>query len=159
MNSSIVRAARLLPTSFPRAVACLLVGVALIQASWILVVPPFRGIDEWDHAYRATAVAHGEWHADPTKATRDTGAFVRVPDDIVAASRPECERLPYTDAKDCVGTSNGDGTTSVASGAGRYNPVFYAIIGYASLPFEGGSALYAMRAAAALLCLVSSRWP
>ena len=154
MNSRTARAGRLLPKSFPSALACLLVGVALVQTAWILAVPAFRGIDEWDHAYRAAAVAHGEWRADPTAATRGTGALVRAPDDIVAAAQPECERLPYTEPEDCEGSPNGDGTTSIASGAGRYNPLFYAVVGYPSLPFEGAAALYVMRAMAAALCLL-----
>ncbi len=39
----------------------------------------------------------------------------------------------------------------VASGAGRYHPLFYAVIGTPALPFHGDTALYVMRAATALL--------
>ena len=80
--------------------------------------------------------------------------MVRAPDDIVAAAQPECERLPYTEPEDCEGTPNGDGTTSIASGAGRYNPLFYALVGYPSRLFEGVGALYVMRTVAAGLCLL-----
>ena len=42
----------------------------------------------------------------------------------------------------------------MASGAGRYNPLFYGAIGLPSLLFDGASSLYAMRVAAAVLCSV-----
>jgi hypothetical protein len=38
-----------------------LVGFLLAQAVWILTVPPFRGIDEFDHSFRAAGVASGPW--------------------------------------------------------------------------------------------------
>lgn len=129
-------------------------GMLLVQAVWIVCVPAFAGMDEWDHAFRADSVAHGQWRASAEEATRGTGAFVAVSPDVVEAANAECARLRYTTDADCVGTAK-DGRTVVASGAGRYNPLFYAYIGYAASPFDGSSALYAMRAAAALLtCLM-----
>ena len=129
-------------------------GLLLLQLVWVFAVPPFRSTDEFDHAYRAASVARGEWMPDSTNATRGTGAFVTVPDDIVAAARPECSRLPYTFDNDCIGTRSTDGTV-VSSGAGRYHPVFYALIGTAALPFDGATALYAMRLANVLLCWIA----
>ena len=117
-------------------VFALIGGVLLAQIAWLVGVPPFRGMDEWDHAYRAAAVAEGEWVAEPTEATRGTGAVLRVPEHIVAAARPECERLPYTKAGDCVGRPEGE-TVLIASGAGRYHPAFYALIGHPAKPFAG----------------------
>ena len=38
----------------------LVVGALLTQAAWLLSVPAFRGVDEFDHVYRAAAVARGE---------------------------------------------------------------------------------------------------
>lgn len=133
-----------------RAVA---VGMLLLQLGWLVAVPPFRGMDEWDHAYRAAAVAEGQWRATPEAATRGTGALLDVPADIVAAAGDECDRLGYTGRDECEGTNQGDGTVRVASGAGRYHPIFYAVTGYPTLPFEGVSRLWAMRAVSALLCL------
>ena len=37
------------------------VGMLLLQTAWILAVPPYHAIDEFDHAYRAAGVAHGQW--------------------------------------------------------------------------------------------------
>lgn len=127
------------------------VGLLVLQLAWVILIPPFGGSDEFDHAYRAASVARGDWVADPANATRGTGAWLEVPRDIVVAARPECERLPYTTDDDCVGTTKGD-DVRIASGAGRYHPLFYALVGWPSLPLHGTSALYAMRAANILLC-------
>ncbi|WP_148045012.1 DUF2142 domain-containing protein [Nocardioides marmorisolisilvae] len=126
-------------------------GMLVLQLAWILAIPAFGGIDEFDHAYRAASVARGEWAPRPVDATRGTGAWVHVPASFVDAARPECQLLKYTTDADCVGTRTGD-TVRIATGAGRYHPLFYAIIGYPSLPFHGEAALYAMRAANAVLC-------
>ena len=114
-------------------------------------MPPFAGSDEFDHAYRAAAAARGQWAIDPVDATRGTGAFVTVPADIVEAARSECQHLRYTKDHDCIGKPASDGNVVVASGAGRYHPLFYAVIGTAAKPFDGAAALYAMRIATALL--------
>jgi hypothetical protein len=125
-------------------------GMLLLQLAWVFAVPPFRGSDEFDHAYKAAAVARGQWVPSPSSATRGTGALLDVPSDIVAAARPECEDLPYTEPADCVGVRHGD-TTRVASGAGRYAPLYYAVVGTVGLPFSGTGALYAMRLATVFL--------
>jgi hypothetical protein len=129
----------------------MLLGLCGLFAVWVLVMPPFAGSDEHDHVYRAAAAARGQWAIDPVNATRGTGAWLEVPSDIVTAARLECQNLIYTKDRDCVGTPDGDGTTRVASGAGRYHPLFYAVIGTVAKPFDGVSALYAMRFATALL--------
>lgn len=147
-------------------------GLLVLQLVWLFAVPPFRGADEFDHAYRAAAVARGQWVPEPTAATRGTGAWQDVPTDLVEAARPQCSVLEYTLESDCVGTRVDDDTTRVASGAGRYHPLFYAVVGTAALPFDGVAAVYAMRGAAALMtwvffvlalvatrCWARSRWP
>jgi len=125
-------------------------GMLILQLTWVFAVPPFRGSDEFDHAYRAAAAARGQWFVTPAKATRGTGAWLEVPNDIVHAARPQCQNLPYTHDEDCVGTPHGS-TTRIASGAGRYHPLFYAVIGTAALPFHGDTAFYVMRLATVLL--------
>jgi hypothetical protein len=124
--------------------------MCLLLLSWILVVPPFGGTDEFDHAYRAAATARGQWLVTPSDATRGTGAWLRVPGDVVRAARPECQARVYTTAVDCVGTPQGS-DVRIASAAGRYHPLFYAVVGTVSLPFSGDAALYAMRLATAAL--------
>lgn len=127
------------------------IGLLLVQLGWVAALPPFGAMDEWDHAYRASAVAHGQWVAPPSDATRGTGAYVSVPTDIVRAAQDECERLRYGGADECIGTTEGD-LTVVASGAGRYPPLFYALVGWPSLFLDGADALYGMRLVGLLLC-------
>jgi hypothetical protein len=139
-------------TRSPFRVRWVVLGLLLIEIGWVLAVPPFRGVDEWDHAYRASAVAHGQWVPPPAEATRGTGAIVHAEPDIVSAARAECERLEYTGDAECVGTRVAD-HVEIASGAGRYHPLFYAVVGAPTLVLDGTAALYAMRLVALLLCL------
>ena len=141
-------------------------GMLVLQVVWMLAVPPFRGIDEFDHAYRAASVASGDWAPAPAAATRGTGAWVEVPSDLVRAAFLECDRLShYTGPEMCVGVTHGD-RTKVASGAGRYHPLYYYVVGTAGKPFTGVDSLYAMRAASTLICwllfvlalLLTRRW-
>lgn len=139
----------------PARVASLLtVAAFLLQVSWALAVPPFRGIDEFDHAYRAAAVAHGDYI--PTSAPVDgRGAYVSVPRDIVEAATAVCEGYQYTGPANCRPGRVIDGDlVQVASGAARYNPVFYWLIGQPAQFFEGTANVYALRAFASLLCLL-----
>src|SRR4051794_17445795 len=112
-------------------------AVAILQALWIAVVPPFRASDEFDHAYRAAAVADGQWHATET-ARAGRGLLVRVPADIVDAAEEQCGSLSYTGYDNCHSAGDaGDGHVWVASGAATYNPVFYWIVGTAAQPLTG----------------------
>lgn len=144
-----------------RYVALVLLVTALTQVLWMTVVPPFRGSDEFDHAFRAAGVASGQWRAEE-RADDGRGILVQVPPDLVEAAEGECTALPYTGYDDCHGAGDpGADLVLVGSGAGRYNPLFYWVMGSAAQSFEGTSALYAMRAVAGLLCLLlvgSAAW-
>lgn len=137
-----------------RGVFLLLLGaVLLFQTAWILVVPPFRGLDEHDHAYKAAAVARGDWSPSHVPAREGWGELMKVPEDLVTAARPVCKALPYTERSNCYPVHRyDDGLVSVASSAARYNPAFYFVIGSAARPFRGALALYVMRFTAAFLC-------
>jgi hypothetical protein len=146
-------------------------GILLLQAAWIITLPAFRGSDEFDHAYRAVAVAGGEWRATRVP-DNGRGYLVSVPESLVDAAHAQCAALSYTGPDNCSPVQRlGAGKVLVASGAASYNPVFYAVIGWAAAPFEGSSALYALRVSGALLCVSfigsacwalgrqRSRWP
>lgn len=137
-----------------RGVALLISGFFLLQLAWMITVPPFRGSDEVDHAYRAAAVAGGEWVAGEY-ADDGRGWLVKVPADLVQAARAQCERLGLTGPDNCRGAGpSDDGDVMVASSAAGYHPAYYWVVGKAGAAFDGASALYAMRAASAVLCLV-----
>lgn len=134
-------------------IALVVAATALLQACWIALLPPFRGSDEFDHAYRAAAVAGGEWR--PVGVPADgRGLLVSVPPDLVLAAHAQCAALEYTGPDNCTAVGPGeDGTVLVASGASNYHPAFYWVVGTAARPFDGSVALMAMRFAGAALCL------
>jgi hypothetical protein len=128
------------------------IGTALIQAAWILAVPPYRAIDEFDHAYRAAGVAQGQWVLEET-VSNGRGLAVAVPLSMVKAAEEQCDALGYTTYGNCHPVEfRDDGTVVVATSAGTYNPLYYAFIGYVAKPFDGATADYVMRSASALAC-------
>lgn len=145
-----------------RLCASVFLGSLLLEVAWIAAVPPFRNSDEFDHAYRAVSVAHGHWGASHEPAVSGRGHLVTVTPGIVKDATPECERLDYTGPDNCHPVERvGAEAVLVASGAARYNPVFYWFIGTAALPFDGAPALYVMRLTSALLCsslLAAAAW-
>jgi hypothetical protein len=130
-----------------------LVAVLVAEAAWILAVPPFAGSDEVDHAYRATGVASGQWHLDQG-AQHGLGLLVWVPSDVVAAAEAQCTALPYNKPDNCHAVQTSGDRSQVATSAGAYDPLFYAVVGSSAKPFHGAGADYAMRVATALLCAV-----
>jgi len=131
----------------------LFLGMILMQSAWILALPPFRGIDEVDHAYRAAAVGDGQWMPEFVPATDGRGDLLIVPKAIVKAAEPVCASYEYTGRDNCHAVEElGDGKVEVASAAARYNPVFYWMIGAPASEFEGAQSLYAMRIVGAVLC-------
>ena len=138
--------------SGPRVAAGLLLGVLLAQAAWIVAVPPFRGMDEFDHAFRASGVASGQWRLDE-EAAGGRGLLVDVPAELAVAAQGQCEALPYIESDTCDGDGPGpDGTVRVTTSAANYFPAYYWVVGTAGEPFSGAGSLYAMRVASALLC-------
>ncbi|MCW2765084.1 MAG: hypothetical protein JWO11_1043 [Nocardioides sp.] len=132
----------------------LVAGVLLLQAAWIMAVPPFRASDEFDHAYRAAGVASGQWRLSEP-ASNGHGELVDVPADLVEAASAQCAALKYTGHDNCFpAAENADGSVRVATGAGSYNPVYYWVVGTLAHPFSGSTALYAMRVASAAMCAV-----
>lgn len=125
----------------------------LLQVAWTFAVPAFRGIDEFDHAYLADSVAHGNWSpsAEPTENGR--GYIVEVRSSIVKAASRMCEFYEYTGPDNCQPVAHlSDGRVTVASAAAGYHPAFYWIIGKPALLAEGSAAILVMRAVSALLC-------
>lgn len=140
-------------TAVPAAVLAGLAYFALALA-WAVTVPPYRGIDEFSHAFRASAVASGEWQSPSEVAPHGLGRghVVRVRRDIVSDAEPACVRLPYTLRYDCHPIRGGTSShVDIVSSASNYNPVYYGIVGSAVRPFHGLVWLYAARLASAVL--------
>jgi hypothetical protein len=139
---------RRLPTAL-----LLVVGVLTAQAAWLLAVPAFRGLDEFDHVYRAASVARGQWMPSGRAAAHGRGELVSVPRDLVAAAGPECRARPYTGHDNCNPADGAAGDqVEVATAASRYQPAFYWVVGSAARWAHGTAADYVMRVVSALLC-------
>ncbi len=130
-----------------------LIGSLLLQLAWISALPPFAGVDEFDHAYRASAVAHGQITTDHVAATDGRGELVVVDRSIAEAARAQCEARTYTGPDNCRPVADaGPGLVTIASAAASYNPAFYFVVGHLAKPFDGADALYVMRLVTAVLC-------
>ena len=88
-------------TAEPRAIAgfvgLVFSGLIVLQSAWILALPPFAAIDEFDHVYRAAGVAEGQWRL--SEAAEDArGLEVAVPPDVVDAASAHAphSRTPAT---------------------------------------------------------------
>ena len=129
----------------------LLIGVLITQFAWAWATPPFRGIDEIDHAFRAASVADGD--VNPSHQSADhRGILVKVPPGLAADARAQCEALTSKEPTDCVPeVTLADGDVLIFSTASGYSPVFYEVIGTISKPWDGVTALYVMRGAASLI--------
>ena len=130
----------------------LTVAIVCVEAIWIIAVPPFRGIDEFDHAYRADYVARGNWERPTSPVTDGRGAAVTVRESLVAAARPVCASFEYTGPDNCRPRRSDDGLATVATGAFAYDSTYYWLIGTPALAFEGTGALLIMRVVSSLMC-------
>jgi hypothetical protein len=127
------------------------VAVLIAEAVWILAVPPFRGSDEVDHAFRAAGAATGQLYLGQGT-PHGRGHLVWVPSDLLKAAQPQCASLSYVGHDNCHAVETDGGRSRVATGAGDYDPTFYFVIGTIAKPFHGAAADYAMRVTNAVLC-------
>ena len=126
--------------------------LTVAQGAWILALPAFRGADEFDHVYRAAGVASGQWRLTD-HAADGRGLVVEVPGRLVTAASAQCESLRYTGPDNCTAIeSRPDGRVTIATAAGVYPPLYYALIGYPTEGFEGADRDYALRIVSALIC-------
>lgn len=131
----------------------MVLGLLLLQTAWILAMPPFGALDEFDHAYRASAVAHGEIFTDLGLPDDGRGLLVSADDGLPEAARVECEFLRYTGRDNCNALADlGDGLVAVSSSAAIYQPTYYLLVGWVMHFMDGAPALYAMRIVSSLVC-------
>ena len=135
-----------------------LAGCLLIQLAWVVSLPAFRGIDEFDHVFKAESVAHGAM-AGRGPAAHGRGQLVLARRSVVEDSSAVCASYEYTGRDNChpVGNAGGD-LVYVASAAASYNPAYYAVVGTLARPFEGYAADIAMRVVTALIAALLIAW-
>jgi hypothetical protein len=138
--------------------ACFFIGIFLVQAAWIAAMPAFRGPDEFDHVYRAEGVSHGAFMPGGSIPSA-RGDLTPVRRSVIDAASKVCASYKYTGYYNChaYGPDSGD-WGKVASGAGRYNPAYYFVVGNVARFFEGQSVNYVIRMLTAAMCAGMLAW-
>jgi hypothetical protein len=104
------------------------VGFFLMIAAWSFAAPYDGTPDEQAHIVRAAGVDSGQVAPAPAAAVRGSGAFQTVPRGLV---RTNCWAFHQDKSAACATPPSADRTLVTApTGAGRYNPAFYALVGW-----------------------------
>jgi hypothetical protein len=120
-------------------------GFFLIIAGWSFAAPYDGSPDEIDHVVRAVGVVSGEIAPPPADAKKGTGAFQTVPQGLV---RTNCWAFDPNRSAACAVPPDGNRTpVSAPSGAGRYFPAYYAVIGWPLTWWPGWTGLFLARLA------------
>lgn len=127
----------------------------LLGATWAIATPLFAAPDEPSHAVRAVAT----WTGDPAgKVIRDgDGVRVKVYDVPSPYDRAQaiavCSAFKVDQPADCGPAFDANGrTTSAASTAGFYPPLFYWLVGWGGALLDGSSGMYLMRMIHVVVC-------
>ena len=123
--------------------------LSLMTALWSLATPIGAAPDEPAHFIKAASVARGQWIGEQSP----IGSVVRVPAYVAFTQSVTCFAFHDEVTADCSPRETGDpgATTTAATTAGLYNPVYYALVGWPSLIFHDQSGLYVMRMVGGLL--------
>ena len=101
----------------------------LMIGGWALSAPYDGSADEHDHIYRAAGVWSGDITPRPANAVRGSGGFVHVPRGLVVPDEMCWQFKPAVSAS-CAPEPGSDRTSvRVGTGAGRYHPGYYALVG------------------------------
>jgi hypothetical protein len=103
-------------------------GIFLVCAAWATVAPYDGTPDETEHAINAYAVADGQVFKSPADAGRGTGTFVNAPASLT--HRGDCFHSSPAVTPNCaVGPVGSQQVAPNESVVGRYNPIYYALVG------------------------------
>jgi Predicted membrane protein (DUF2142) len=102
------------------------VGFFLMIGAWSFAAPYNGTPDEQAHAIRAAGVALGQ--ITPQSSHSGSGAYQQVPRGLV---RSDCFQSKATTSAACAQPPSSDRTlVTVPTGAGWYNPLYYAAVGW-----------------------------
>jgi hypothetical protein len=114
---------------------------------WAIATPINGSPDEREHVVRAAAVARGQFVAQNGAYVNGTGALVLAPASLSALMSPS-SCFFFRPDRTAACAKAGKATTAVSpqvSGAGRYFPLYYGIVGLPTLMLQNVQALYLMR--------------
>ena len=123
------------------------------MAAWSLASPLFSSPDEPAHVVHAVALDHGQLIGTPVGGSSSAITAVTVPASIADSGRySDCFRFRISVPASCARplTTDSRAVESTTS-AGRYPPLYYAIVGIPSLVSESTGGIYAMRLVSAAL--------
>ena len=122
-----------------------------LTATWVVANPLMASPDEPAHVVRAAAVVRGEWTGPDVQG----GTQVEVPYYYnLTTGYPTCYmfRPEVTAVCNPPVTQDLDNVAAAVTPAGRYNPLYYLLVGTPTLLPSGDGVLYAMRLLSAALC-------
>lgn len=130
---------------------------------WALVSPPWSDVDSNSHVAEAYASAHGRllYSGPATPADQlGTSTSIDIPASMVASYQAaRCYLRKSTVNASCgIEPTTDYRPTPMASAAGRYNPVYYFVVGLPSLVLRPDLALYAMRLVSAAIVSLFLAW-
>jgi hypothetical protein len=109
-------------------VATVFIGYFLLGAAWAFAGPYDSSADEQDHIIRAAGVASGQVAPRPEDVAFHTGALQTVPHSLV---HDMCWQFASDKSASCDTAGFNDRTPApTATKVGRYNPLYYAIVGW-----------------------------
>ena len=125
--------------------------VFLNMAAWSLATPLFAPPDENAHVIHAVALVHGQIIGTPIKGSSFTS--VTVPALIADAERyPRCFGFKTSVPASCARPlTTSTRPVTITTPAGRYPPLYYAIVGLPSLLTVSTTGVYLMRIVSALI--------
>ncbi len=110
--------------------------------------------DEPSHAIKAAAVARGQLTGTPNDVPGQS--VVTVPEWVAEGHELTCSAFQPEVTPNCATIDIADSSrdTRTVTTAGNYNPIYYAVVGSASLIADGYLGLYAMRLMSALVSCI-----
>lgn len=124
--------------------------MAALSTLWALASPVFSIPDESAHAVKAIAQVRGEVIGHKVPGVKHL--VVDLPAEYRYSPQILCFAFHSQIPADCgVELGAASGTSTFNTWVGAYNPLYYYLVGWPSLIFDGSAGIYAMRIASALL--------
>ena len=132
---------------------CLFLALAGVCVAWMMATPPSGSPDEGDHIVRAAGVVRGQIVAVRSTAENGTGGIQTVPASLAATRTIEnCFAFIPVSAACGKQLPHSLAPTEIVTGAGRYYPPYYLVVGLPSLPWPNATGVYLMRLVSTLMC-------
>ncbi len=134
-----------------------LIFVAALSSLWALSSPIMSVPDENAHALKAVAQVHGQVIGYQVPGVKHT--VVDLPEGYRYSPQILCFATQPDQPANCeVELGDAGGQDWFNTWVGAYNPVYYYLVGWPSLIFEGSAGIYAMRIVSGLVGALFMAW-